>query len=174
MSEGKKNTGLIIAGVVFLVIASGLGGYIYIKRKREKSPSRGEDAENFDIAIINGHESGSGPVTPVNANQSAYASLPLGSFPIKKGQKSKFVWILQTYANCKHKANLKIDGNMGTKTEEMLYKHYDTKQINSVAHLTQLLARDGDPNTGCVAILRRQLEKAEQASASMKNFANFV
>lgn len=166
--------GLVIAGVAAVAVALGLGGYVLIKRKKERDPNRGEEGENFDISIINGSSSGAGPVTPSNSIQQAYANLPLGKFSIEKGQKSKFVWILQSYLNCKHKANLGVDGNFGSKTEEALNKNYQVKSIQSKIQLTQMLNKPGIAESACTAVLKRQLQKAEEASNSMKNFANFV
>ena len=122
-----KNTGKIIAGVViaagtaiaayygfFYTFADGLTGWQKLtggKKQPEISPA--QDASTVDVSpsggAVGGGSSGGG------------ASLPAGTFPIKKGDKNALVKRLQTALKGTWKKDIgKIDGDFGSKTATAL------------------------------------------------------
>lgn len=169
-----SNKGLIIAGVSLIVASAGLGTYLYI-RSRKKSPERDQTTEDFDLAIIEGN---SDP-TPVNPTQSEYAALPLGNFPIQKGQKSKLIWIFQDYLNCRAKAGLDVDGHAGNKTEQAMIKYLGKNKISSMDELKTIVGqrfnvKPGSAGAFCESRAEARWNQARRASSQLRNFINFA
>ncbi len=137
----KKPKVILVVGISLLVVAAGsYAAYRIIaagKKDNENGDAGAEHDENI-LAVGNTY-------TPAAGAQSAYANLPLGTFPVGKGQKSKFVWILQSYLNCAFKAGLDVDGKFYDKTEAALLKYAKVKSFASQAQVQQffLLRNNG-------------------------------
>lgn len=127
----KKNTGILITGVILLVLAGGgYGIYTWLKKRRNNQ-------------LVGMHNESPIDFSQVPSLLSVYDQLPLGSFPLKKGTKSKLNYILQYYLNCKYKAGLSIDGNFGSGTEKAVEKYLGVKVINSKNQLFSIISAKG-------------------------------
>ena len=63
------------------------------------------------------------------SSANTFSGLPTGSFPIKKGQKSKQSYLLQEALN-QFGGTLILDGNFGPKTEAELKKQYNVTTVS--------------------------------------------
>lgn len=60
----------------------------------------------------------------------AYKNLPTGSFPLRKGQKSKLVFLVQYTMNLLYGNDLKLDGDFGSKTQAAISNSLKTEQVS--------------------------------------------
>ena len=157
----KQNRTILFVGLGLLAVAAGTGIYYWI-RSRKKDPSRDGEAADFDALLL--QATGTTTVTPTTSTQVEYSALPLGSFPIGKGQTSKLAWIMQSYMNCRFKAGLVVDGKAGSKTEQAFSKYLGNSRINSVIHLKFLLNQRGIMPGACESIMQSRYEQATAAS----------
>lgn len=127
----KKGTKIFlgVVGVLGLVV---LGWVIYdhIRKKRESEAAAAGGAANAGAggtsAGTQGKPSAPAPVSTVTP---AYTALPEGDFPLKKGSKSRLVWLLQLYLNARYSAGLSVDGNFGPATEYACQRNLGTTQV---------------------------------------------
>lgn len=135
--------------IIILVIVAALGGLAYLiwwlngkygKPKDEKNTSDGS--------------SGSGSTSGGSPSANSFASLPNGSFPLKKGQKSKFVYLLQQSLN-QLGGNLSVDGDFGNKTESELKKQFNVTEVSiqlAVTIRNKLIAKNQSPGPAQAAL----------------------
>lgn len=165
----KTSSALLITGIVLAASAGGIY-FIYtrIQKGKQDNPT-GDSGADLDEAILNVINNGGTitNVTPTNNAQTAYAALPQGSFPLYKGQKSKYAWIVQAYLNCAHNAGLAVDGAFGPKSETALLKFYGVKGINNFPHLYQLVATKGDAVAACAAVANQRLSNAQAVNKAL-------
>lgn len=128
----KKGTKIFLA-VVGVVVFVALGFYLWtaIKAKREATKAaEGAGNASGSTGTAAGNSAtkpkpqATGTVTP------AYIALPEGDFPLKKGSKSRLVWLLQLYLNERHSAGIAIDGSFGPATELACQKNLGVVQIS--------------------------------------------
>ena len=122
----KKNKKLIIIIVIIIVIIV-IGVVIYKKNEKKKA----------DALINAGKPSGTGK--PVNTGAytpsgqpvaDVFSGLPTGSLPIKYGDKSKLVFLLQTSLNKIKGSGLTVDGIFGDMTKAALQSSYGVAQVD--------------------------------------------
>lgn len=142
----KRNTGILITGIILLALAGGgFGIYTWLKKRRNNQlvdPQYNESPIDF---------------TQVPSVLSVYDRLPVGSFPLKKGSINKLTFILQYYINCKYKAGLTMDGKFGDGTEKAVEKYLGVRQINSKEQLYSIIASKG-PIGACEAMAKRKFD----------------
>jgi hypothetical protein len=159
--ENSKQGWIIALLIGAVVIGGGVGLYAYFSGK-------GKDQNDEDSA-----DEGGGDELPTVTNPDTldlFSSLPLGYWPLKKGKKSKLVFVLQKYLNCKGNvgatatsaiaAPLVIDGNFGSKTEAALKRVLGVSIILSVNNFKELVAKNGSLG-GCEAIMLSKISEIQ-------------
>ncbi len=112
----------IIAGVTVALIVI----LLVIRAKRRKAL---EQPEIPDYTVGGGSQGGGQNLgTPQPSN--TFKNLPMGTFPVKYGDKNKIVYILQRYLNVMHNEALKEDGIYGSNTKAALLKNISTETIS--------------------------------------------
>lgn len=110
----------IVTGVIVVVIVVILVYFLWYKPRKDRQEAE-LDAPAGPTPVAHTAHTGSG----VN-----FDSLPPGSFPIKKGDKSKLVYLLQKALNDLKGAKLSVDGNFGPATETALQSFYRVKSVD--------------------------------------------
>ena len=140
-----KKKGLFIVGGILILAAAGIGVYLYIRKKKEKEGGLIEGSVTLIDVAPSTPSTPYVPSTPTSSNtvatSSKFESLNTGSFPIKKGQTSKLVYLLQSVLNYVYGAGLTPDGVFGSKTETALNKATGKTQISNKQEAMLLVAR---------------------------------
>lgn len=135
--EHKIIIGIVAA--IFLIIAIVL---IVKVVKKKKAAKELENIETSKDGAANTTINSNAPTseTNTNGNTKTYVELPLGSFPIKPGDKSRLVYIMQRYLNVMHAAGLKEDGKYGSNTKDAIKSFVGAENI-SIQKAAELFER---------------------------------
>jgi|GEM_PF-1474108 len=120
--------GVAVAVVILVVV------FVLVKKANQKraaalvpggatgGTSGGSSSGGSGGTTINVGGNNTTPPATVRQPSKTFLDLPQGTFPVKKGQKSKLVYMLQRYINVRFGQNLVEDGSYGDKTEEAAKK----------------------------------------------------
>lgn len=183
----KAGPVILITGLVLIVGAASAYAIHSAIQAGKAGKDDGSDSDDVDNAILNALNGG-GNVNNIvydTPSSEVYATLPQGQFPLAKGQRSKYAWIMQGYLNCAHKAGLAVDGKWGDKSTAALFKNYQVSVITSFPHLQQLFNSKGSDVSNiigtegiaaCAAIAARRFANAQGVTRALtvNNFTNFL
>lgn len=134
--QHKIILGIVVA--IILIIATVLIVKAVKKKKAAKELENNETPKDGAANTLTSNAPTS--ETNTNGNSKTYVKLPLGSFPIKPGDKNRLVYILQRYLNIMHATGLKEDGIYGQKTKEALKSFVGVENI-SIEKAAELFER---------------------------------
>ena len=132
----------IIIGIVAAIILIIAIVLIVKAVKKKKAAKELENNETPKDGAANTLTNSNAPTseTNTNGNSKTYVKLPLGSFPIKPGDISRLVYIMQRYLNVIHAAGLKEDGVYGSETKEAVKSFVGVENI-SIQKAAELFKR---------------------------------
>lgn len=106
---------VIVIAVIIIVLVLTL-------QNNNKSGKKNPDEGSGDTNNGNNNSNKPKPVKAPSSSMDLYKTLPSGSFPLKKGQKSKLVFLLQYSLNLLYGTNLILDGDFGSNTQQAVSK----------------------------------------------------
>jgi len=116
--------------IIFFVIFIAIIIIVLVLTLRNKAAKAGNAPKQPEVKPPAGTGSDLPHVKAPATALEAYKNLPSGTFPLKKGQKSKLVFLIQYALNLLYGTSLKLDGDFGSKTQTAITDNLKTAEIS--------------------------------------------